>query len=87
MFERRTKIIATLGPALDPEGVLERLLDSGVDVLRVNMSHASPREQAARVRARARTAPTSPCWPTWAAPSCASASCREDVADPGGRTW
>jgi pyruvate kinase len=50
MFERRTKIIATLGPALDPEGMLERLLDSGVDVLRVNLSHASPREQAARVR-------------------------------------
>ena len=54
MFDGRTKIIATLGPALDPEGVLERMLDSGVDVLRVNMSHASPRDQAARVlRARA----------------------------------
>jgi pyruvate kinase len=53
-FDGRTKIIATLGPALDPEGVLERLLDSGVDVLRVNLSHASPRDQAARVkRARA----------------------------------
>jgi pyruvate kinase len=54
MFDGRTKIIATLGPALDPEGVLERLLDSGVDVLRVNLSHASPRDQAARVR-RARS--------------------------------
>jgi pyruvate kinase len=54
MFDGRTKIIATLGPALDAEGVLERLLDSGVDVLRVNLSHASPRDQAARVkRARA----------------------------------
>ena len=50
MFERRTKIIATVGPALDPEGMLERLLDAGVDVLRVNLSHASPRDQAARVR-------------------------------------
>ncbi len=49
-FDARTKIIATLGPALDAEGTLERLLDSGVDVLRVNLSHASPREQAARVR-------------------------------------
>jgi pyruvate kinase len=47
---RRTKIIATLGPALDREGALERLLAAGVDVLRVNLSHASPREQAARVR-------------------------------------
>jgi len=50
MFDGRTKIIATLGPALDSEGVLERLLDSGVDVLRVNLSHAPPRDQAARVR-------------------------------------
>ncbi|HET6147485.1 MAG TPA: pyruvate kinase [Polyangia bacterium] len=49
-FAGRTKIIATMGPALDAEGVLERLLDSGVDVLRVNLSHASPRDQAARVR-------------------------------------
>jgi pyruvate kinase len=57
MPTRRTKIIATIGPAQDPEGALERLLDSGVDVLRVNLSHASPRQQAARVqRARAHRA-------------------------------
>jgi pyruvate kinase len=54
VLERRTKIIATIGPAQDPPGALERLLEAGVDVLRVNLSHASPREQAARVlRARA----------------------------------
>jgi pyruvate kinase len=51
---RRTKIVATVGPAQDREGALERLLDAGVDVLRVNLSHATPREQARRVqRARA----------------------------------
>ena len=50
MPERRTKIIATIGPAQDPPGALERLLDTGVDVLRVNLSHASPRAQAERVR-------------------------------------
>jgi pyruvate kinase len=48
--ERRTKIIATVGPAQDPPGTLERLLDTGVDLLRVNLSHASPRAQAERVR-------------------------------------
>jgi pyruvate kinase len=48
--QRRTKIIATIGPAQDPPGALERLLDSGVDLLRVNLSHASPRAQADRVR-------------------------------------
>jgi len=48
--ERRTKIVATIGPAQAPPGALELLLDSGVDVLRVNLSHATPREQAAQVR-------------------------------------
>src|SRR6266545_7054083 len=46
----RTKIIATIGPAQDPEGALERLLDAGVDVLRVNLSHAGREAQAARVK-------------------------------------
>jgi pyruvate kinase len=53
---RRTKIVATLGPAVDRPGELERLLDGGVDVLRVNLSHAAPRDHVARVtRARAHT--------------------------------
>jgi pyruvate kinase len=50
VLRRRTKIVATVGPAQDPDGALERLLDAGVDVLRVNLSHATPREQAVRVR-------------------------------------
>jgi len=50
MATRRTKIVATVGPAQDSPGALERLIDAGVDVLRINLSHASPREQAARVR-------------------------------------
>jgi pyruvate kinase len=50
MTSRRTKIIATIGPAQDAPGALERLIDAGVDVLRVNLSHAGPRDQAARVR-------------------------------------
>jgi pyruvate kinase len=54
MASRRTKIIATVGPAQDPPGALERLLDAGVDVLRINLSHAPPRQQAVRVR-RARS--------------------------------
>ncbi len=51
---RRTKIVATLGPALDRPGQLEKVLDAGADVLRVNLSHARPAEHVARVqRARA----------------------------------
>src|SRR3954469_14935315 len=47
---RRTKIVATLGPATDKEGALERMLAAGVDVVRLNLSHASPREHAERVK-------------------------------------
>lgn len=45
---RRTKIVATLGPATDREGELERLVQAGVDVVRINMSHGSPEEHMAR---------------------------------------
>jgi len=36
---RRTKIIATMGPATDKPGVLEKLILSGVDLFRMNYSH------------------------------------------------
>jgi len=45
---RRTKILATLGPATDPPDVLERLLKAGVDVVRLNFSHGDPSSQEAR---------------------------------------
>ncbi|MCB1505720.1 MAG: pyruvate kinase [Hyphomicrobiaceae bacterium] len=38
---RRVKLIATLGPASSPPEMMERLFLAGVDVFRVNMSHAS----------------------------------------------
>lgn len=55
---RRTKILATLGPATDATGVLEAILESGVDVVRLNLSHGTAddhRERAAAVREAART--------------------------------
>ena len=36
---RRTKIVATLGPASSSERVIEELIQAGVDVFRLNMSH------------------------------------------------
>jgi pyruvate kinase len=50
---RRTKIIATLGPATDAPGMLERILVEGVDVVRLNLSHgvgADHKQRAAAVR-------------------------------------
>ena len=52
-LETRTKIVATLGPATWDEPMLSRLLAAGVDVCRINCSHAdhdSIRRQVARVR-------------------------------------
>ncbi len=52
-LETRTKIVATLGPACWEEPTLTQLLETGVDVARINCSHAdheSIRRQVARVR-------------------------------------
>ncbi|HEU5468121.1 MAG TPA: pyruvate kinase [Steroidobacteraceae bacterium] len=48
---RRTKIVATLGPATDPAPALSDLIAAGVDLVRVNFSHGSFDEHARRVEA------------------------------------
>jgi pyruvate kinase len=48
---RRTKIVATLGPATDAPGMLERLIVEGVDVVRLNLSHGQPDDHRARAAA------------------------------------
>ncbi|MGH8022312.1 MAG: pyruvate kinase [Limisphaerales bacterium] len=37
---RRTKIISTLGPATDSAEMIGKLIDAGVNIFRINMSHA-----------------------------------------------
>lgn len=46
---RRTKIVATLGPASDREGVLEAMIRTGVDVVRLNFSHGSADDHRRRL--------------------------------------
>ena len=46
---RKTKIICTLGPATDAEGVMEELVKNGMDVARFNFSHAIYEEQIERI--------------------------------------
>jgi pyruvate kinase len=48
---RRTKIIATLGPATDREGVLEAVIREGADILRLNLSHGSGEDHFRRAKA------------------------------------
>lgn len=48
---RRTKIIATLGPATDAPGMLEKLIVAGVDVVRLNFSHETHTAQQRRATA------------------------------------
>ena len=43
---RRTKIVATLGPAWEQPARMTALLDAGVDVVRINASHGTPEIRA-----------------------------------------
>ena len=50
---RRTKIVATLGPASSERAMIARLFEAGADVFRINMSHTSHdkmRELVAAIR-------------------------------------
>ncbi len=50
---KRTKIIATLGPASDRDDTLGAMIDAGLNVVRINFSHAKHdalRESIARIR-------------------------------------
>jgi pyruvate kinase len=45
MSIRKTKIVATLGPATDDPKVLERLLQAGANMVRINFSHGADMAQ------------------------------------------
>ena len=40
MKNKKTKIVATLGPATSSKKVLKQMLDEGANVFRINFSHA-----------------------------------------------
>jgi pyruvate kinase len=46
---RRTKIVATLGPASSDEATIRALFETGVDVFRLNFSHGTQADQRARL--------------------------------------
>jgi pyruvate kinase len=45
---RRTKIVATLGPATESDAAIDSLIKAGVDVVRLNFSHGTVEEHKAR---------------------------------------
>jgi pyruvate kinase len=48
-MQRRTKIVATLGPASSDKKTLSRMIDAGLDVVRINFSHGAPAEHRKNV--------------------------------------
>ncbi len=48
---RRTKIVATLGPATDDLGVLTEMIHAGLDVVRLNASHGTVEDRRRRLAA------------------------------------
>ena len=50
-MSRHTKIVATLGPASSDPQVLERMVNAGVDVVRMNFSHGKAEDHVARANA------------------------------------
>ena len=48
-MEKKTKILATLGPASDKVEIIEGLIKAGANMFRLNFSHGSHEEHQARI--------------------------------------
>ncbi len=47
---KKTKIVATLGPATSKKEVLKKMIEAGVDVFRINFSHADYEDVTERIK-------------------------------------
>lgn len=47
---KKTKIVATIGPASESKEILKKLFESGVNVMRLNFSHGTHEEQLAKIK-------------------------------------
>jgi pyruvate kinase len=48
-MKRKVKIVATIGPASEEDAIIEKLLQTGMDVARLNFSHGTHEMHAARI--------------------------------------
>ncbi len=55
-MQRRTKIVATLGPATDDRKTLHKMIEAGLDVARLNFSHGGSEDHKRRAAALRSTA-------------------------------
>ncbi|CAM5581668.1 Pyruvate kinase OS=Lysinibacillus sphaericus OX=1421 GN=LS41612_06415 PE=3 SV=1 [Lysinibacillus sphaericus] len=46
---RKTKIVCTIGPASESPEILEKLIEAGMNVARLNFSHGSHEEHEVRI--------------------------------------
>ena len=56
MKKKRTKIVATLGPSTDSPQVLEKIINSGAEILRINLSHGTNSDHVKRIKLARKTA-------------------------------
>ena len=49
MITKKTKIVCTIGPATETQDKLEKLLEAGMNVMRLNFSHGDFKEHQGRV--------------------------------------
>lgn len=47
---RKTKIVATIGPACDSLSILKEMIDAGMNVARLNLSHGTFQEHSERIK-------------------------------------
>ena len=47
---KKTKIVATLGPATSTKDILKKMIEEGADVFRINFSHADYDAVAERIK-------------------------------------
>ncbi|MBP3655656.1 MAG: pyruvate kinase [Clostridia bacterium] len=50
MLKKKTRIVCTLGPSTDTDEMVSKLMDAGMNVCRLNMSHGTYEEQAVRIQ-------------------------------------